>query len=141
MSIEIEVGGELRGLTFNNFAFNAARKKIIPDMIEETSGYAMFYGGLVGHEYINGRMLMKNDTDSNGKQIRVPATFADVMAWYDTLTEEQGIMIANAIKDSQAYKDNVKSNDEQADDPDDEDKKKQTMTNTGEKNSESPSGG
>ncbi len=112
--VQIEIDGIKRGLKFNNYAFNVARKKIVADDVEGTSGYAFFWGGLVANCYV--------------KSEQPDFTFEQEVDWYDKLTTEQAEGISLAIQETQQYKDSVKT-----EDVTDEEKKTSVKKSTGKK--------
>jgi hypothetical protein len=87
---KIEMGGQERGLKFNNLALIVMSEKASKEFPDATAAYAMVYGGLVGNAYAKG--------------VEVDFTMEQVMDWVDALTTDQVNTIAEAFKHSEAYK-------------------------------------
>lgn len=125
--IQIEKDGRKYGLKFNNFAFRAASKKLIPNMIEETIDYAFFWGGLVGNAYAKG-LDVSEKSYHDGEEI----TFENTVDLFDSLTDEQKEAISECLSSTQQYQKLIKAGEGA-------EEEKKTMTNTGETLSASPS--
>ena len=87
---QVEIGGKLRGLKFNNYALHLMQQKIDIDAPELTAAYAMVYSGLRGNCYVKGE--------------QPDFTFEDVVTWVDNIDETASNLIAYAFSESEAYK-------------------------------------
>jgi hypothetical protein len=81
--IEIEIGGKVRGLKFNQMAMEIFQKYIDQNAIMASCGYATFYGGLVGNCYV------KRETPD--------FTFEDVVNWVDELYDNGKQDVINSV--------------------------------------------
>lgn len=98
--VQIEIGGQLRGLKFNNYAIEQMLLKQGSGS-EAESTYAMVYGGLRGNSY--------------AKEEEVTYTWENVIDWVDELIvadkgEEQIGKVLKAMTESQLYKKYVTNN-------------------------------
>ena len=92
--LQIEIGGKLRGLKFNQLAI-----EIISTHNDTNTStgflYAMVYGGLKGNSYV--------------KREEADYTFEDVCDWVDAMPnkEETVVKITTALTETQIWKDLV----------------------------------
>ena len=105
--IQIEIGGKLRGLKFNQLAIEIISQY---NDSQTQSGflYSMVYGGLRGNTYV--------------KREEPDYTFEEVCDWVDNFEnkEEAVAIITKAMTESQVWKEVVKKGEEVSE----EDKKK-----------------
>lgn len=101
--IQIEIGGKLRGLKFNQGALIISQMKIDQDNIAASAAYAMFYAGLKSNAYVKGVEFV-DEIEEDGKKKEVPITFEMVCDWVDDLKEEDTLAVLNCFKETQAYK-------------------------------------
>ncbi len=111
--VQVEIGGRLRGLKFNQGAIMFMQDKIDFENYAATAGYATAWGGLKANCYVKGEELTKT---VNG--VEMPATFEDVCEWVDDIDKETALKISNAFKESTAFKKLVEENDKKKLPPD-----------------------
>lgn len=87
---QVNIGGKLRGLKFNNYALHVMQSKIDPEAADLTAAYAMVYAGLRGNCY--------------AKSEQPDFTFEDVIEWVDSIELSVSEQIAAAFQESEAYK-------------------------------------
>ena len=104
--IQVEIGGRLRGLKFNQGAIMWMQDKVDFENYAATAGYATAWGGLKSNCYVKGEELTKT---VNG--VEVPATFEDVCEWVDELDKDTALKIADAFKESSVFKKLIEEND------------------------------
>jgi len=88
--IQIEIGGKLRGLKFNQLAIVILSQKADPERYSETANYAMVFAGLTANCYV--------------KQDPADFTFEEVCDWVDLLSQETIDAIDKALGEAQAYR-------------------------------------
>lgn len=93
--VQVEIGGRLRGLKFNNYGIEQMLLKQNGSASDVEGTYAMFWGGLKGNSY--------------AKEEEVDYTFGDVVDWVDELgIKENGAeeiaKVLKAMTESQLYK-------------------------------------
>ncbi len=92
--IQIQIGGRLRGLKFNQIALEEVTKNS-SEINAFGNIYAMFWGGLVGNAY--------------AKREEVDFTFEQTNDWVDELpkeTKEKTIVdVSNCMMETQLYRD------------------------------------
>jgi hypothetical protein len=97
--IQIEIGGKLRGLKFNQLAIEIISQY---NDSQTQSGflYSMVYGGLRGNSYV--------------KREEPDYSFEDVCDWIDNMeNKEQAVIeVTNAMTESQIWKEVVKKGQE-----------------------------
>lgn len=86
--IQIEIGGQLRGLKFNQGAHVEIQTTIEKAKANNDifNSYAVFYGGLIGNCFVKG--------------VEPDFTFEDVCDWCDKIKTEDVISVLNCYKDS-----------------------------------------
>lgn len=114
--IQIEIGGEKRGLKFNQGALIMFQSKIDKDNYAATTGYALIYAGLKANAYV--------------KSEEFTETFETVCDWVDELPEQTVLDVINCFKETQAYKALIPA--------EEEDKKKLPLKSTKRKALKSP---
>lgn len=105
--IQIEIGGKLRGLKFNQGALIIFQGRIDKENYEATTGYALIYAGLKLNAYVKGEEFLDyTEEEINGKPVKVgtPITFEKVCDWVDELNEQTVLSVINCFKETQAYK-------------------------------------
>jgi len=89
--LQIEIGGKLRGLKFNQLAIEIIAKH---NDAETTSAfmYSVIYGGLRGNSYV--------------KREEPDYTFEQVCDWVDVMENKAEVMISvtNALSETQTFK-------------------------------------
>ena len=88
--IQIEIGGKLRGLKFNQYAVITMAKFADLDNYEATAGYAMVYGGLKANCYV--------------KREEPDFSFEQVCDWVDLLKPDDLVKVYEVFSEIQAYK-------------------------------------
>ena len=88
--IKINLGGEDRGLKFNQGALIEFQKKIDQSNIEGTTGYALIWAGLKANAYVKGEEFT--------------TSFEQVCDWVDELPIQTSIDVMNCFKETQAFK-------------------------------------
>jgi hypothetical protein len=95
--IQIEIGGKLRGLKFNQLALEVYNKNIDFERPMASAIYATFYAGLLGNCYV--------------KREEPDFTFEQVTDWVDEIFSEKKDEIEKVCKvweDTNVYKDWLK---------------------------------
>lgn len=96
--IQIEIGGKLRGLKFNQLSLEAYTKSVNYEQANSSSIYATFYAGLVGNCYV--------------KREEPDFTFEDVTDWVDALyaegKKEEIEKVCNVWAETNVYKEWLK---------------------------------
>jgi hypothetical protein len=87
--IQLNIGGKLRGLKFNQMAVITMTKNLDFDNMEASYGYALIYAGLVSNMYV--------------KRQEVDFSFEEVCDWADELKEEDLTKIREAFESTTAY--------------------------------------
>lgn len=80
--IELNLGGQLRGLKFNNAAVDTYWQRVHLTEIAASTVYATIYAGLIGNDIANGQQST--------------FTFKDVSEWVDELYNEDESKIKEA---------------------------------------------
>ncbi len=88
--IQIEIGGKLRGLKFNQYAHIIIQEKIDPVHPSASVNSALIYGGLKGNCYVKGE--------------EPDFTFADVCDWVEDLSEDVLLSVYNIYMNTTAWK-------------------------------------
>ena len=107
--IQVEIGGKLRGLKFNQMAIVIMAQKADQENYAATANYAMVWGGLKANAYQKEEDLADMQ-EVDGKQVSVPVKFADVVDWVDNLKGEVLDSIFNVLKETEKYKEMVEAN-------------------------------
>lgn len=94
--IQIEIGGKLRGLKFNQYAMIILSQKVDPDNYNDTANYAMVYAGLTANCYVKG--------------IEKDFTFEEVCDWVDLLSQKDIDDIDACLGETLAYKNLIAAN-------------------------------
>jgi hypothetical protein len=81
--LQIEIGGELRGLKFNMLSRIEAAKKVDFERLESTTLYAYVYAGLLANAYV--------------KQVEFNTDYETVCDWVDAIPTETQIEIIGKI--------------------------------------------
>lgn len=88
--IEIEIGGKLRGLKFNQGALIMFQGKVDKDNYVGTAGYGLVWAGLKSNAYVKGEEFTES--------------FETVCDWVDLLSPETLTSIMNSFKETQSFK-------------------------------------
>lgn len=96
--IQIEIGGKLRGLKFNQGALIVMQEKSDPGTTAFT-GYALTYAGLKANCYVKEIEFIDI---VEGKEI--PITFEMVCDWVDELEDGVLVSVMDCFKETQAFK-------------------------------------
>lgn len=88
--IQVEIGGKLRGLKFNQGAIMWMQDKVDPTNFEATTGYAIVWGGLRANCYVKGE--------------EPDFTFEQVCDWVDALPLETNKLITECFQESEAWR-------------------------------------
>lgn len=93
--IQIDIGGKLRGLKFNQLAIEIISKHNTTDTTSAFM-YAMIYGGLIGNSYV--------------KQEEPDYTFEQVCDWIDELENKAEVIskVTEVLTSTQVWKSLVK---------------------------------
>jgi len=98
--IQINLGGELRGLKFNQLAIEVIGNY---NDSQTTTGflYAMIYGGLKGNAYV--------------KREELTVTFEQVCDWVDVMEDKEKVIaeVSKVLADTQIWQDLVKKGTEE----------------------------
>lgn len=89
--LQIEIGGKLRGLKFNQYAVITMAKLVDLDNYEASAGYALIYAGLRANLYV--------------KREEPDFTFEQVCDWVEDLSQETLTKIMEVWQETQAFKD------------------------------------
>lgn len=87
--IKINIGGQDRGLKFNQGALVTFQTKIDPDNIAGTTGYALIWAGLKANAYVKGEEFTE--------------TFETVCDWVDELPEGVILEVVKTFQETQMY--------------------------------------
>lgn len=87
--IQVEIGGKLRGLKFNQYAHIIIQEKLDPEFPAASINTALFYGGLKGNCYA------KNENPE--------FTFEDVCDWLEELPEDDILAVYNVYMNTTAF--------------------------------------
>lgn len=110
--IQIEIGGKLRGLKFNQGALIVMQEKSDPETTAFT-GYALVYAGLKANAYVKGIEFVDKDGEKE-----TPITFEMVCDWVDELADGVLVSVMDAFKETQSFKKHILK-----DEPEDDKKK------------------
>lgn len=92
--IKISLGGQERGLKFNNYGIEKLSEKMAGNSALAFT-YAMFWGGLQGNSY--------------AKEQDIDYTFENVIDWVDSIPKDEKVTIIESVTkvltESQNYKD------------------------------------
>jgi len=106
--IQVEIGGKLRGLKFNQGAIMWMQDKVDPTNFEATTGYAIVWGGLRANCYVKGDEFGEyiEQVDDADKKVPkfVPYTFEQVCDWVDALPLEINKLITECFQESEAWR-------------------------------------
>ncbi len=105
--IQIEIGGKLRGLKFNQMALMIFSTKTDPDEPTASSGYALIYAGLKANTYVKGEEFVDSEEkEIDGKKVTInsPITFEMVCDWYEDLKEDVILKVVQCFNGTQAFK-------------------------------------
>ena len=91
--IQIDIGGKLRGLKFNNASMVVLSQKVDYNNYAATALYALVYAGLYTNEYIK-----------NGGDVPDMPPFSEVCDWVDDLNKDAINRINETFQSTQAYK-------------------------------------
>ncbi len=96
--ISVEFGGKERGLKFNQLALE--EMTTLASTTSTTANvYAMFYGGLVGNQYVKTKRTDLFDIEIvNGKETEVAISFENVCDWVDQLFAEKKTDVIKAVE-------------------------------------------
>jgi hypothetical protein len=106
--IQMKIGGEPRGLKFNQMAVVTMTKYLDFENVPATYGYALVYSGLVASCYV--------------KREEPNFTFEQVCDWVDELSIEELTQIRDKFEETQAFKNLINGSTEE------QTKKKQKST-------------
>lgn len=87
--IQIEIGGRVRGLKFNQYAHIIVQEKIDPDHSNASINSALIYGGLKGNCYVKGE--------------EPDFTFEQVCDWIEELPEDVMLSVYNVYMNTTAF--------------------------------------
>ena len=96
--IQIEIGGKLRGLKFNQCAVVTMAQYADLDNYAATAHYAMVYAGLKANCFV--------------KREEADFTFEQVCDWVELIPIDVLIQVHNVYAETQAYKDLIKKGEE-----------------------------
>ena len=96
--IKVNIGGQERGLKFNQGALVTFQNKIDPNNIAGTTGYALIWAGLNANAYVKGEEFTE--------------TFETVCDWVDELDVETITEVIKTFQETQAYQKLVPKDDE-----------------------------
>lgn len=88
--IQLNIGGQPRGLKFNKLALLEMQSKTDWARIDKTSAYALIWGGMVGNAYV--------------KQTEIDFTFEQVCDWVDEMAEADILMADACFQTTLIYK-------------------------------------
>lgn len=88
--IQLELGGKLRGLKYNQMAVITMTNYMDFNNLAATYGYALVYAGLVANCYVK-----REEPDFN---------FETVCDWVETLTPEQLLKVRECFESTQTFK-------------------------------------
>lgn len=100
--VQIEIGGKLRGLKFNQGALMMFHKMCDFDNLEATAAYALFWAGLKSNAYAKREELTK---EVDGKE--EPVTYEDVCDWVDNVPDDVQLQVNKAWEESGVYKNKI----------------------------------
>lgn len=109
--IEIKIGGELRGLKFNQLAYINFYKKVDQEDYVGTFHYAAVWGALKATAYVKGLEFTEN--------------WETVCEWVDAISVEDKEKITHEFSSTATFKNLVKDGSEEKEPP-----KKKTLKNT-----------
>lgn len=97
--IQVEIGGKLRGLKFNNFGLEQMYKALEGNSVIAFS-YALIWGGLEGNRYV--------------KREEADYSFENVCDWVDALPAKTQTIesVTKVMTETQNYKDLIKAGEE-----------------------------
>lgn len=88
--IQVEIGGKLRGLKFNQYAVITMAQYADLDNYEATAGYAMVYAGLKANCFV--------------KREEADFTFEQVCDWVESISPDTLLSVYKVFEETQAYK-------------------------------------
>lgn len=94
--IEIELGGKLRGLKFNNYAIEQFQRKMFKNESALTEGsnaatvYGIFFAGLTANCFTN--------------DVEVDFTYKEVEDWVDEATDDDVKKVCDLFAETNVYK-------------------------------------
>ncbi len=94
--IQIEIGGKLRGLKFNQGALITFRESVDLNNYAASASYAIVYAGLIGNSIVKREEFVNED--------QTPITFEQVTEWVDKLDDDVLVSVIEAFKKSESYK-------------------------------------
>lgn len=105
--IQIEIGGKLRGLKFNQGTLMMYLQYADKENFAGTAVYALVWAALKQNVYVKRVDLVdEEEKEINGKKeiIQNPITFETVCDWVDSLSDESVTAIMNCFKETESYK-------------------------------------
>lgn len=90
MYIQVELGGALRGLKFNNKALIVLSKELDYDEIEGSFAYCLVYAGLIANAFV--------------KRQEFTESFETVCDWVDSMNPADLMKIKEAFEQAQPFK-------------------------------------
>ncbi len=117
--IQIEIGGKLRGLKFNQGALIIMKELNDLDAEPAFTGYALVYAGLKANAYVKKVEFVDTiEVEEDGKKIKKqnPITFEMVCDWVDELPEAVLISAMDCFKETQMYKNTLEPEEVKEDD-------------------------
>lgn len=111
--IQIQLGGELRGLKFNQLTYITFYKEVDQNNYEGTFHYAAVWAALKANAYV--------------KRIEFTQTWETVCDWVDIMTAEDKDMVQNEFSNSATFKSLVKDGEQNQEE---EPAKKKILENT-----------
>ena len=100
--IQIEIGGKLRGLKFNQMSDVEYQIKVGKSTNPIAHTYALIWAGLIANCFIKGIELTKTEI-VDGKEIELAATFEDVCEWCATVKDEDFLKVKDAYFSTKAF--------------------------------------
>ena len=88
--IQIELGGKLQGLKFNQLSIEIFTANINYEAIDTSSIYAIFFAGITGNYY--------------AKRKEVDFTFENVCDWVDEVDKDIIVKVCDMFAETNAYK-------------------------------------
>ncbi len=87
---KINIGGQERGLKFNQMAILILQEKTDKEFPLQTAAYALIYAGLRANAYVKGEEFT--------------ATFEQVCEWVDSVSDEDMQLVNEKFMETEAYK-------------------------------------
>lgn len=104
--IQIELGGKLRGLKFNQGTLIEFNTIVELNNLDATSGYALIWSALKSNAFVKREQLtykVHREIDGKMTWIDEPVTFEVVCDWVDELDVEVIKSVLSAFEESKVY--------------------------------------